>query len=1341
MSKARLSGARMLVCGLCAALFCLWPLLASPVDQGSQDDERNPFGTALTDFSSVSLDLALIQKISADEAFIRGDVCKEGSLPEPESVIRSLANPGAEYGYCTELKEFHKHSENAACPVAVKYCDALRNVERTVPDALSPAKQNTRELLRRDIEYRLLLLDQRLPYWGGARSLTPSIPIQHVRMMESLLGDVEKQVLEMFDFLSEIKSDAEAANRLKAYAEQVRGQFRSASIEETKAEIIRVENRRRQQLLNSRVEGLEKQRQRLEQEASSLREEAEQLSDVAEKAILDAVASSMGLPPGLVEAAQQGDIKTAALSALQIPAVEQEINGIVQSFGDSTRHLVDLYQQGEEIHRQFEEGKDALRQAKDFFRKPSADKLLRLGSIVGNYLPEPQQQELRKVVDEAAPVLSLVDTVRTLRGKSPAEICRALESNTLVADALDLEDKAACGLLDLTLPKACDRASLRSDPAAHCREFGLGEQDGGLCQALQQGCSIQDSLAEHINLIDDGLAALSGDIESAVIGVIDNAGNRYKEVFTDVMRRINEVELDNRELFLALHEVARLWSRDAVDFVLDIVPANQRSRAMALLANQLKVDLGAGDEASKRQKLAYGLSLRGLDVLRGETPVLTVKNGKLLLTDPNTNEKLLEEDASELLKRLAPEHLHTKVTGALKEKVKAAMRKLSRKRGKLRQALLRHVRPEDTEELLKADIARRAQSSGGDEVAKQGIWQRLSHNKDVREFGRDLIIGRTVAVDIREELPLQKAPPPAPAPEPPPASGPGVGQVLADAAIKAALNAAFPGAGVALSVFQNLVALDANIDRQKEIGKESVRLALLMIEEQEAAEVALYQSILAEKDRELAAALRQAASRQLEVYTFGIKQNVRNAALARSKVKLRRALTFYAAERLREEFDLFNRSMGLWAGYLNQPSDTVVQMIKSDPRNLRLALDPQIHLFGWLDRQGEAARTDVDRLMLHWRQLVRLSKDLCQTRGCTPGAGRLGQVAQTKLMRLTELVPNGEVERFQRWQEGSSDEPFRTQILVHPALEGFQPAYRNLRFVELRVGWLGVAGELSVPNGITVRHPGTATVLGVSADDPGRVEFTRETMLPRRTSSFDVPRPFDLEQLRNRWEHGSDREPGVFEGYGLYTLLEVQIFPTAEARGAADLGLRIAFAYTDPENVVTESDFVNRLGSSSLTDGLKVNPYVYTLCVTRAIGGDAKMTCSDNERLRIPTIAKLMVRDKGSRPSHERLLNGLYDGGQQASDATSVTTVSVKRCNRSWASMRAELRAFVTSEKMNRIGSRAGEDERTPADYEALQSLQKLIDEEVDGQEELLRTELEDKKMELQGCPYPTEPL
>ena len=71
----------------------------------------------------------------------------------------------------------------------------------------------------------------------------------------------------------------------------------------------------------------------------------------------------------------------------------------------------------------------------------------------------------------------------------------------------------------------------------------------------------------------------------------------------------------------------------------------------------------------------------------------------------------MSADAVELLGKLDPKRLDAKVTGALKDSVKGVMSKLSRERGKLRQALVRYVSPDKTERLLQADIDRRAKSS------------------------------------------------------------------------------------------------------------------------------------------------------------------------------------------------------------------------------------------------------------------------------------------------------------------------------------------------------------------------------------------------------------------------------------------------------------------------------------------------------------------------------------------------------------------------------------------------------------------------------------------------------
>ncbi|WP_193169952.1 hypothetical protein [Nisaea nitritireducens] len=1321
---------------------------------GADDSlDDNAYGSVRPNYSSVSLDLALIRKIRADEMYIRDGTCRNDQellkSTDRSLLLNDVSNVCAKISKLDTGRVIETVGGKAKqlCPIAAKYCDAYTSASNVSPTSLSPAKQNTRELILRDIEYRLLLLDQKLAFWGGARSLTPSVPIQHVRVMESLLDDLEKQVVEMLRFLSEIEEDAESANRLKAYAEQVRGRFQAETTRQSKAEVIRLENQQRQRIFGSRIESLERQRRTLLAEAEALRDEAEQLSNQAENAVLNAVASSVGAPPGLLTAVQQGDIKAAALTALTDEAVGKEIGEIVKGFGDTTQQFVELYQQGQELHRQFEEAKETLDGAKDFLRKPTTDKLLRLGSMVAKKLPPDARDIINDKVNEIAPVLGLIDTVRTLRGKRPAEICKAVRNNTLVSSELNIVDKAPCGLLELTLPKACDRTMLEDgNLERHCKNFGLLPVDGTLCQSLRNGCRVQDRLATHINELDGKIADITFRVEEAIIDVIDDAGSEYAVVYTDAMKRLVEVIETQDEWVDALDEILRIWSMDSLKFVLSKTEDGKRAKVIELLFKHLKVQEPAdADENAKIKILAEAIAQYGIRQAQDAIPRIRVtQDFKLEVAETEGGIALVSFDAKDLFAHISPDLLD-KESSRLKSNLRRSFQKLAGKRNNLRKGLLRHIKPGQTEELVKLGISRTAENANPDnpneEQARQETWVQLAAGDErhvVRDFGTNLVVGRTVAVDLRNEIPkLPESTSPIP-----PAAGEGapgidVSKVLAEQAVKRALDAVLPGAGVALEVLQGLAALDANIGQQQRIAADSVRVALQMVEAQEAVDQALYQSVLAEKDEAIAAALRQAAARQLQIYNFGIKQSARNAGLARSKIKLRRALTFYAAERLREEYDLFNRSMGLWGGYYDQPSSTVTRLIKSDPRNLRLALDPQIHLFGWLDREGEATRTDVDRLMLHWRQLLRLSQDICQTRGCTPGAGRLGQTAQTRLLRLSEIISEQDFEKFRNWQSGADSNVFRSTILLHPALKEYPPAYRNLRFVDIRAGWERFDNTFSIASGVTVTHPGTATVAGVSIDDPTRTQFYREVLLPRRTSSFDIPLPYDLGNLRNRWEDDNDREAGIFEGYGLYTTLELSVYPTVEAKAASDLAFRIAFAYTDPENVVTEADFVTRASFSNLVSDLKVNPYAQALCFTT---GDEEIECRPHDEVTVPPIAAAML------PLDDRLeaRRNAFLGNLNRPNNPNTPSVSLRLCNRTWTAIRSELREFITAEiideRMDPVRpSVPDESGQSISSYEQLEALQRSIKDREDAQVALIVQELNSRQGQLKGCPHPIE--
>lgn len=134
------------------------------------------------------------------------------------------------------------------------------------------------------------------------------------------------------------------------------------------------------------------------------------------------------------------------------------------------------------------------------------------------------------------------------------------------------------------------------------------------------------------------------------------------------------------------------------------------------------------------------------------------------------------------------------------------------------------------------------------------------------------------------------------------------------------------------------------------------------------------------------------------------------------KLGIRRGWAFYLAERMREEFDQFDRSFALWARG-KAARGVIEQEIRNDPQNVRYALDSQIQLFDWLDRSRESAKTDPDFLRVHWNRMVRLAKDVCQKQGCKPGDGLMGQVGNTRQVSiLSDLLSAHDRQRFFEWQ-------------------------------------------------------------------------------------------------------------------------------------------------------------------------------------------------------------------------------------------------------------------------------------------------------------------------------------
>jgi hypothetical protein len=216
---------------------------------------------------------------------------------------------------------------------------------------------------------------------------------------------------------------------------------------------------------------------------------------------------------------------------------------------------------------------------------------------------------------------------------------------------------------------------------------------------------------------------------------------------------------------------------------------------------------------------------------------------------------------------------------------------------------------------------------------------------------------------------------------------------------QAALNSALPGLGtVGLAVGDYLNAVAGFDDQMRQVSQLDSEIAKLS--EMEIQETA----VLSEAIRSLEA-LRSGAERD-EIYRQAAVQQLQDLASAeeaaldaqdfdRELVSRRGPLVFYLAEKLRQEFDAFERSLAIWVSGNSSFRGVLRDLVLKDPNYVRLVLDKDIHLFTWLDRGGERQRGSSDSIYSHWRQLFRLATDVCRDYGCLAGNTVLGSYGQT----------------------------------------------------------------------------------------------------------------------------------------------------------------------------------------------------------------------------------------------------------------------------------------------------------------------------------------------------------
>lgn len=1033
--------------------------------------------------------------------------------------------------------------------------------EANQPLILSTPKRNTLTLLNSDIDYRLMLLQGNFEFWGAVQSLRPSMPAAHLAALEGLLLEYEKLSGEITAAAREINKDNVEIGKLKALEQELDGKVLAENVNQERITIQKTFQENRQDALDRRIDELLSNRRRLENEVATAVSNAKAASAQFTKIIVNAASASVGIPPDVAQAAQSGDVKTAVFAAVT--------KSDLMKSPQFTNAMADLRRNNETIAAFIKQGRDLVRKANEY---------------------KEQYETYKRTFD---------DTARLMRKPSLEGL---VQVGGQIYENLDQKTKSAL------------RENIRAaKPVIGAVELVHTIKDPDIAKHLRSG--VETFLSTNSNFASDFL-------RTAITAHVDEKINDIEKQYSALLGEVSKVRLNIPQV------------EDLTDKVMQAWPNGVLSKLQQPAIDELLRATGI----SSPQELTDRLRLEGINLIRKNLRITTDRiEIRTLANRPLTPPVFISlADLGAIPANNKIEKFGASVKAAFEDQ----LNRLRGSENELRKILLKRLPVETLEAAFRQGLSVPNIPSLNDRIQqevkrKEDAWSAVVlslSNSAQRErvvdavaslqVGSDFVAdqeSKTEANQKAEKKNYSGGDTPS-APNPAPANG-----SPEDLMVRAALDAALPGASVAIDVVKAFFAFSDAVDAAQKAAAElqaNLREELQVIELVN--EARLKQVILG-KEREISAIMKEAARAQYESYRFAATQVAANQGEERTYIFIRRKLAFYLAERMREEFDALDRSLALWSGRKNSPRGIIAEMIKADPQNVRLALDSEIHLFDWLERDRESTRADVDGLLVHWRQLTRLSKDLCARLGCVSGAGALGQVNQTEVVKLSETLSALDLERLRLWQTSGRSEPITLTLLLSPDGRHLPQGIDNARVIDVRLGTTTKTGQLTALNRVRLFHPGMGYVLvdGVP---------TREAMLPIGRWGHAPPAPFDLQELSESWRQSSTGRARDFEGYPVFTAWQLTLEAAEENRKATDIELRFAYRYIDRANIYTERQYVDgpQGGASGLFEAAVVWNNIAPQEARINVGGRPKLVAlPPGGRIPVPFNAlPLLIADR-----------------------------------------------------------------------------------------------------------------
>lgn len=1024
---------------------------------------------------SLKIELAHIRKLAADEKFMRARAGEDGLLDAKEA---------------TALSALYKAARESlpAC-AGERACGEL-----------SRAQLATAGLLRADIDYRSLLLEKRMTFWGGFRTLRPTTPHHELIKLSELMKKFTEANNKMESWQFRSSNKKERAQEISAEKAYVQGQVKA---EELGAEVKAIDTNRWQRLKASNAmakKAMEQEISNVADRMDKLEQQQEALAKQATSQAMNLAASVAGVPVDTVAGLAEGDLKKAAVGyvSAELSNPSSTLSAELQHFGDA---LVDANGALANLRETYKDVKD-LQNNVDLvavaIREPSMERFLKVGELAYAKMDDNQRRQIDQLIESQKPVQAWLQS-------SYQQVAAARGEIEGYRSTLRLVTKEMTKLPPTVNAEA--RSILKQELK---KARGEGEQ------AARAGAArMLDGLKE--------LQLTGGSAEKALVSAL--------AAYPDFVAETNP----------------NLWY-------------SMKARYPALADQELVVQFLSAANAS------LSMSRRERSARVAQTGFGFVAEGQLAIE--NSGQLRYFDVGSDILKqaiRVDPARLHVDAQNQLESLIEAVLDNASSDK------LMSYVATAASAEGATAFITRFV---ANDQVPR--MWKNLKGAPAQLKTEVEPGIRHAMAASLASPALPRPTVPPLPADTAIPAAG--AQEQMQNQMVAMALNTAFPGAGTALQLGQTFAAMDANRELNAMLTQQSAKLISAYQELLRSSEDADFGESISRKEHDRAVAMAEAAKAQLEQYNSALDTILDSTRDADARLRLYRPYFFYLSEMLRQRFDIFDRSLAMWSGATDSRGFFAAR-IATDPSLARLALDSEIHLFDWLNRDREATKTDPFMLYLHWQQLVTLAVSYCADHGCKPGDNNLGQIGTTDRMRVFErLATPGTREQFARWKQGTMSDPFVFRITLDPSKRLFSGQYLNVRNLDWNIVPVKRSGTLAGTH-VEVRHMGHAQIpYEDRADGIAVVRLRDESMLSNAFSPSNRRQRFDATTLATRFQQQMDiatlQPLRGLEGWGLYGAYELTITPNTALRDVEDFEVEIAYIYTNPQNVTSELSFL-----------------------------------------------------------------------------------------------------------------------------------------------------------------------